>query len=100
MSAYAAQPAPSRAHGLKTRQKAPTMLMVEDNPADVRLAQEAFKASGSVPNLSVVKDGAEALRYLRRESPYENAERPDIIFLDLNLPKVNGAEVLQAIKND
>jgi CheY-like chemotaxis protein len=76
------------------------MLMIEDNPADVRLAQEAFKAAGTGPTLTVAKDGAEALRYLRREPPYENAERPDIIVLDLNLPKLNGTEVLHIIKND
>ena len=76
------------------------LLLVEDNPADVRLVQEGFRAADVKPSLNVAYDGAQALAYLRREGAYEAAQRPDLIFLDLNLPKVSGREVLQAIKTD
>jgi CheY-like chemotaxis protein len=76
------------------------LLLVEDNPGDVRLAEEAFKAAGEMPAIHVAHDGAEALQYLRRQPPFQNAVRPDLILLDLNLPKVNGREVLSAIKSD
>ena len=76
------------------------ILMVEDNPGDVRLTREAL-ISGKVRNqLQVVEDGAAALDYLYRRPPYEDAQRPDLILLDLNLPKKDGREVLAVIKTD
>jgi len=76
------------------------ILLVEDNPADVRLTQEAL-ANGKIQHeLIVAKDGVEALAFLHREPPYTQAERPDIILLDLNLPKKDGKEVLAEIKAD
>ena len=76
------------------------ILLVEDNLADVRLTQEALKEGKVCNNLSVVSDGDQALAYLYRAPPYENAKRPDIILLDLNLPRKSGREVLAEIKND
>ncbi|MBN1674501.1 MAG: response regulator [Kiritimatiellae bacterium] len=76
------------------------ILLVEDNPADVRLTQEAFKESDVPNNLHVVQDGREALSFLRRKDTYAGVAVPDIILLDLNLPKVNGHEVLAEIKTD
>ena len=76
------------------------ILLVEDNPGDVRLTIEALK-EGKVRNeLRVVSDGAEALGFLRREGGYADATRPDLILLDLNLPKKDGREVLEEIKAD
>lgn len=75
-------------------------LLVEDNPGDVRLTQEALKDSKVRNNLNVLGDGLSALAFLRRQSPYENAPRPDIILLDLNLPKMDGRELLSHIKAD
>lgn len=76
------------------------ILMVEDNPADVRLAQEAFR-DGKIRNtLHVVKDGVEAMTFLRRQGPYADTPKPDVIFLDLNLPRKDGREVLAEIKAD
>lgn len=76
------------------------VLLVEDNPGDVRLTLEALK-DGKVNNhLSVVEDGVEALAFLRREGKYADASRPDLILLDLNLPKKDGREVLAEIKTD
>ena len=76
------------------------ILLVEDNPGDVRLTIEALK-EGKVSNrLSVARDGVEALAFLRREGPHANAIRPDLILLDLNLPKKDGREVLAEIKED
>jgi two-component system, chemotaxis family, response regulator Rcp1 len=76
------------------------ILLVEDNPGDVRLTLEAFK-EGKVRNqISVVNDGVEALAFLRREGQYAAAPRPDVILLDLNLPKKDGYEVLAEIKHD
>ncbi len=75
-------------------------LLVEDNPGDVRLTKEALRESKLSNNLNVVNDGYEALAYLRREGKYSNAPRPDIILLDLNLPKKDGREVLAEIKTD
>ena len=76
------------------------ILLVEDNPGDERLTREALKEGKVYSNLHWVKDGVEAMEFLRREGKYQNAPRPDIILLDLNLPKKDGREVLQDIKND
>jgi two-component system, chemotaxis family, response regulator Rcp1 len=76
------------------------ILLVEDNPGDVRLTKEALKEGKVYNNLHWAKDGVEALEFLRREGSHKNAPRPDIILLDLNLPKVDGREVLSIIKND
>ena len=76
------------------------ILLVEDNPADVRLTQEALR-EGKVKNrLSVARDGAEALAFLRREGEHASAPKPDLILLDLNLPRKDGREVLAEIKQD
>ncbi|MAS33051.1 MAG: response regulator [Anaerolineaceae bacterium] len=76
------------------------ILLVEDNPGDVRLTQEAFNESKIHNNLNVARDGVEAIAFLRREGVYANAPRPDIILLDLNLPRKDGREVLHEIKGD
>jgi chemotaxis family two-component system response regulator Rcp1 len=76
------------------------ILLVEDNPGDVRLTQEAFKEGKVGNNLYVVADGEQALAFLRREGRYAGAPRPDIILLDLHLPKKSGREVLSEIKQD
>ncbi|MBI5951152.1 MAG: response regulator [Chloroflexi bacterium] len=76
------------------------ILLVEDNQADVRLTQEALKEEKLHINLSVVNDGVEALAFLRREGRYASVLRPDIVLLDLNLPRKDGREVLEEIKND
>lgn len=76
------------------------ILMVEDNPGDVRLTQEALKDAKVSNTLRVVEDGAAALDFLYRRGDYADAPRPDLILLDLNLPKKNGREVLEVIKQD
>ena len=76
------------------------ILLVEDNMGDVRLTQEAFKDSKIINNVSYVLDGVEAIKYLKREGEHKNAVRPDVILLDLNLPKKDGREVLGEIKKD
>jgi len=76
------------------------LLFVEDNPGDVRLTQEALEEKKVRINVHVVWDGVEALDYLRREGEYADAVRPDVILLDLNLPKKDGREVLAEIKAD
>jgi chemotaxis family two-component system response regulator Rcp1 len=76
------------------------ILLVEDSPGDVRLAQEAFRDSDGLVHLHVVSDGVEAMDLLRHEGPYVDAPRPDLILLDLNLPKMDGREVLRNVKND
>ena len=76
------------------------ILLVEDNPGDVRLTQEALKETKLQNNLSVVLDGESALAFLRRDGEYAGAPRPDLILLDLNLPKKGGREVLAEIKAD
>jgi CheY-like chemotaxis protein len=77
-----------------------SVLLVEDDPGDVMLIQEAF-ADHKVGNvLSVVSDGVEAMRFVRREGEYADRERPDLVVLDLNLPRKSGSEVLAEIKGD
>lgn len=76
------------------------VLLVEDNPGDVRLTREALRDGKVHNNLSVVPDGVEALAFLRRQGKYADAPRPDLILLDLNLPKKDGREVLEDIKTD
>jgi CheY-like chemotaxis protein len=76
------------------------ILLIEDNPGDVRLTREAFKEGKVSNNLNVVKDGVEAMTFLRQEKKYADAPRPDVILLDLNLPRKDGREVLAEIKQD
>lgn len=76
------------------------ILLVEDNAGDVRLTKEALKEAKVINHLTVLKDGVEALAFLRREGQYANAPRPHLILLDLNLPKKDGREVLAEIKDD
>ena len=76
------------------------ILLVEDNPGDVRLTQEALKEGKVRNNLHVVGDGVEAMAFLRRERSYAQAPRPDLVLLDLNLPLKGGRDVLAEIKQD
>ena len=76
------------------------ILLIEDNPGDVRLTKEVLMEGKVRNNLQVVGDGVEAMAFLRRENNYAEAPRPDLILLDLNLPKKDGREVLQEIKAD
>lgn len=76
------------------------ILLVEDNPGDARLTLEAFKGAKVQNNLTVVNDGVEALAYLRQQGRYADSAPPDLILLDLNLPKKDGREVLAEIKSD
>jgi two-component system, chemotaxis family, response regulator Rcp1 len=76
------------------------ILLVEDNPADVRLTQEALKEGKVRNHLHVARDGIEAIEFLRRVGKFANATRPDLILLDLNLPRKDGREVLADIKAD
>jgi two-component system, chemotaxis family, response regulator Rcp1 len=76
------------------------ILLIEDNAGDARLAREALRDGKVANNLSWVADGVEALAYLRREGKHESAPRPDLILLDLNLPRKDGREVLSEIKAD
>ena len=81
---------------------APTIdiLLVEDNHGDVRLAQETLKDYKMQNTLHVVGDGEEALKYLRRHAPYTDARQPDMVLLDINLPKIDGLEVLNEMQRD
>ena len=76
------------------------LLLVEDNPGDVRLTREALREGGVPINLSVASDGVEAVEFLHRRGKYQDAPRPELILLDLNLPKKSGREVLSEIKAD
>lgn len=76
------------------------ILLVEDNPGDARLVQEALRESGSRNILHAVEDGETAMAWLRREAGYEDKPRPDIILLDLNLPRLDGRQVLEMLKGE
>ncbi len=76
------------------------ILLVEDSPGDVRLTKEALKEGKVLNNLFVAKDGVEAIEFLRHAGQFANAVRPDLILLDLNLPRKSGIEVLEEIKSD
>lgn len=76
------------------------VLLVEDSPGDVRLTREALRETGTDVNLHVASDGVEAMAFLRNEGKYAKAPRPDFILLDLNIPKLDGRQVLAQIKND
>jgi len=76
------------------------ILLVEDNPANVRLTQESFKEAKLLNKLHVIDNGVEVMAFLRQEGKYADAVRPDLILLDLNIPKKNGHEILKEIKTD
>ena len=76
------------------------ILLVEDNPGDIRLAQEIFKDGKVQKELHVVEDGVEAMAFLKKEGKYADSPRPDLILLDLNLPRKDGREVLDELKSD
>lgn len=84
----------------KQQEKVFEILLVEDNPADVKLTEEALRDLNVNKKLHVTEDGVEALSFLHRDGKYANHSRPDIILLDLNLPKKDGREVLKGIKSD
>lgn len=83
---------------VRRRARPAEVLLVEDNPGDVRLTTEALKEGRVLNQVHVVGDGVEALKFLRREEPYTDAVKPDLILLDLNLPRMSGREVLAEIK--
>jgi chemotaxis family two-component system response regulator Rcp1 len=85
---------------VEARGRAAELLLVEDNYGDVLLTREAFRSARISNNLAVAGDGEQALAMLRREGPYADQVTPDVILLDLNLPRMDGREVLEAIKND
>jgi CheY-like chemotaxis protein len=85
---------------LKRQSRPVEILLVEDNPGDVRLTQEALKEGRVMVNLTVAADGVEAMEILHRMGPHAGKVRPDLILLDLNLPRKNGREVLEEIKAD
>jgi CheY-like chemotaxis protein len=76
------------------------VLLIEDDPGDVLMTREAFEDAKVANNLYVVSDGEDALAFLRREGTHAEVPRPDLVLLDLNLPRVDGREVLEQIKND
>ena len=76
------------------------ILVVEDNPVDVRITISGLRDARILNEVHVVEDGEQALQFLRREGPYAESPRPDVVFLDLNVPKVTGHEVLKAMKAD
>lgn len=76
------------------------ILLVEDNEGDIVLTLEALTQARIINAVDVVRDGEQALQFLRKEEPYTETHTPDIIFLDINLPKIDGTEVLSIIKND
>ena len=85
---------------LRDRGEALEILLVEDNPGDARLTEEALKEGKVLTNLSVARDGVEAMAMLRREGPHADLPRPDLVLLDLNLPRKDGREVLAEIRAD
>jgi CheY-like chemotaxis protein len=85
---------------MPTTPKVIDVLLVEDDPGDVLMTQEAFQDNKVANRLSVVSDGVSALEYLRKEGQYADATTPDLVLLDLNLPRMDGREVLQALKQD
>lgn len=97
-----APPFPSRflTRGEVMEKKEIEVLLVEDDPGDVELTREALGDCRVSVNLRVISSGEEAMRYLRREHPHEGAGRPDMILLDLNMPRKGGREVLQELKED
>ena len=84
----------------QVKTKPPEILLIEDNPGDVRLALEAMKEEDIDSRLTIVSDGAEAMDFLHRLGKHSNVPRPNLIILDLNLPKRDGREVLAMIKSD
>jgi len=76
------------------------LLLVEDDPEDVELTREGLRAAHVVVNMHVVDDGDKALRYLRKQEPYQDATRPDMVLLDLNMPRMSGRDVLREIRKD
>ena len=85
---------------MQLKERTLNILLVEDNPGDVRLTREAFKEGNRSVNLIVLMDGLEATQYLKRHPPFTESIMPDLILLDLNLPKKSGREVLAEIKSD
>ena len=94
----------STCYNLKTlmvnRTRPYSILLIEDNPRDIRLTQEAFKESKKDVTLEIATDGLDAMKFLRKEGQYAEKATPDLILLDLNLPKWDGRDILREIKND